>query len=352
MNTALINTPLQPTSSASRRYDQTRLLLFGPQGQLEHTRLQGLAQVLQPGDLLVLNRSATLPGSFCGSIARSGAPLELRLAAFQGPSAQDLRYWQAVSFGSGDWRQPTETRGSAPKILAGDRLIFSEALSAEVLTVDHERLLQIRFESPDLLPALYAAGQPIQYAYHSAPLTLWDQQTVFAGPPISAEPPSASFALNWQLLLRWRAQGVQLATLLHSAGLSSTGDAQLDAHLPLAEWYELPTQTVAQIAATRQAGRRIIAVGTTVLRTLEAAAANTGGQLRPGAGLARLKIQPGHRFAVVNALLTGMHEPGSSHLQILDSLCPLAQIQQGYREAAARGYLGHEYGDLSFLSCA
>lgn len=350
MNTQPMNPSLQPASSASRRYAQTRLLLFGPQGQLEHTRLQGLAHVLQPGDLLVLNRSATLPGSFRGQIARNGAPLELRLAAFQGPSAQDLRHWQAVSFGAGDWRQPTEARGRAPAIDAGDRLILADNLAAEVLAVEHERLLQIRFESPDLLPALYAAGQPIQYAYHSAPLALWDQQTVFAGPPISAEPPSASFALNWQLLLHWRAQGVQLATLLHSAGLSSTGDAQLDQHLPLAEWYDLPAQTVAQIAAARQAGRRVIAVGTTVLRALEAAAAD--GPLRPGAGLARLKIQPGHHFAVVNALLTGMHEPGSSHLQILDSLCPLAQIQQGYREAAARGYLGHEYGDLSFLSCA
>lgn len=138
--------------------------------------------------------------------------------------------------------------------------------------------------------------------------------------------------------------------MLHSAGISSTGDSHLDRWLPLPEWYEIPQETCTLIQETQWNHRRVVALGTTVLRALESA--TTKGQLVPGRGLAKVKIVPGYQCQWADALITGMHEPGSSHMQILDSFCPMELIQQGYAEAVSLGYRGHEYGDLSFLNCA
>lgn len=335
--------------TAHRTLEDTRLLVFPARDQIAHSTVGQLEAYLQAGDVLVVNRSATLPGSFRGHIIGRQAPLEIRLAAFQGPDPAHLQHWRAVAFGSGDWQQPTETRGPAPKIQAGDRLWLGDTLQAHVQEVEHQRLLDIVFKSPDLLPSLYRYGRPIQYSYHQTPLAVWDQQTIFAGPPISAEPPSAGFPFTWALIERLRQKGVKIATLLHSAGLSSTGDPSLDQQLPLAEWFEIPPDTVAQIKTAQQEGQRIVALGTTVLRALESSQQEGG--LKAGSGMATLKVVPGYRFQVVNALITGMHEPESSHMRILDALCPMSLIKNGYQEAENQGYRGHEYGDLSLLSC-
>ncbi|MBT9546269.1 MAG: S-adenosylmethionine:tRNA ribosyltransferase-isomerase [Candidatus Sericytochromatia bacterium] len=368
---------MKAATTSQRFFEQTKLLVFSAQAQIQsaqaqiqsaqaqvqtsskqatihHGHLADLPAQLKAGDLLVVNRSATLPASFRGKVARSGAEVEIRLAAFQGPSPQDLSRWQAISFGAGDWRTPTEMRGPAPHLQSSDRIDIGPELYAEVEKVEQKRVLKLRFGSAQaltqpLLPLLYQYGRPIQYAYHQAPLEIWDQQTIFSGPPISVEPPSAGFAFSWDLLFALRAQGVKIVSLLHSAGLSSTGDPALDTLLPLSEWYQIPAETVAAIQTARAQRQRVVALGTTVLRALESAAQS--GELQSGEGLSELKIRPGYRFKVVNALITGMHEPGSSHMRILDALFPLPVIEQGYREAEDRGYRGHEYGDLSFLDC-
>jgi len=363
---------MKAATTSQRFFEQTKLLVFSAQAQIQsaqaqvqtsskqatihHGHLADLPAQLKAGDLLVVNRSATLPASFRGKVARSGAEVEIRLAAFQGPSPQDLSRWQAISFGAGDWRLPTEQRGPAPHLQTGDRIDIGPELYAEVEKVEQKRVLKLRFGSAEpqvlsqpLLPLLYQYGSPIQYAYHQAPLEVWDQQTIFSGPPISVEPPSAGFAFTWDLLFALRAKGVKIVSLLHSAGLSSTGDTDLDALLPLSEWYQIPAETVAAIESARAQRQRVVALGTTVLRALESAAQS--GELQSGEGLSELKIRPGYRFKVVNALITGMHEPGSSHMRILNALFPLSVIEQGYREAEERGYRGHEYGDLSFLDC-
>lgn len=357
---SILNWPhqLQAVTTAERLYDNTRLLVFQSGHQILHQYMKDFDQAFRPGDVLVVNRSATLPASFRGyvqysvedAVAHRQVPLEIRLAAFQGPSPSLPLYWQAISFGAGDWRQPTEQRGKAPILAAGDLLSFGPDLRAHVLQVEHKRLLTLRFDSKDLLPALYAHGRPIQYAYHDRPLNVWDQQTLFSGPPISVEPPSASFAMSAALWQRLQARGVKVVSLLHSAGLSSTGSPELDAKLPLAEWYDIPTDTVAHIFKAREQGNRVVAMGTTVMRALESAAQGVDG-LSAGPGLSRLKVMPGYRFQVVNALVTGMHDPESSHMHILKTLCPLALIQQGYKEAGERGYRAHEYGDLSLVNC-
>jgi S-adenosylmethionine:tRNA ribosyltransferase-isomerase len=143
---------------------------------------------------------------------------------------------------------------------------------------------------------------------------------------------------------------VRLAALTHAAGLSATGDPALDAALPLAESYELPPETVTAIDETRAAGGRVVAVGTTVVRALEGAVAERG-RLIPGPGTTDLHIRPGFRARVVQGLMTGLHEPGSSHLDLLGAFVGRPLLDQAYAHAAAAGYLGHELGDTSLILC-
>jgi S-adenosylmethionine:tRNA ribosyltransferase-isomerase len=172
-------------------------------------------------------------------------------------------------------------------------------------------------------------------------------QTPLASRPWAVEAPSASFRLDFSLRRALAAAGVRLATLTHGAGLSSTGDPALDALFPLPEPYEIPEVTAGEIAATRRHGGRVIAGGTTVVRALEDAA--DGLIVRPGPGVARRRIGPETRLRVVDAVLSGLHEIGSSHFELLAAFAPRALLERGLRLAESRGYLGHELGDQSLV---
>jgi S-adenosylmethionine:tRNA ribosyltransferase-isomerase len=200
-----------------------------------------------------------------------------------------------------------------------------------------------------LWSALYRAGRPVQYSYTAGPLALWHVQTVYGARPWAVEAPSAGLPLTWNLLLALRRRGVRLASLTHAAGLSSTGDAALDAALPRPERSDIPAATVEAVEATRAAGGRVVAVGTTVVRALEGRAVQHGGRLVPGEGTTDLLLGPGFVPRVVHGLLTGVHEPGSSHHALLQSFAPLPLLKEAAGHAEARGYLGHEFGDSCLL---
>jgi S-adenosylmethionine:tRNA ribosyltransferase-isomerase len=163
------------------------------------------------------------------------------------------------------------------------------------------------------------------------------------------EAPSAGLPLAAETLLALRRRGVTVATLTHAAGLSATGDPALDAALPLPERYELPATTLEAVRAAHTAGGRVVAVGTTVVRALEGAAA--AGRLAPGPGETDLRIRPGFRPRVVDGLLTGLHEAGSSHLDLLTAFVARPLLDAAYGHAATSGYLGHEHGDVSLILC-
>lgn len=340
---------MKSASSSHRAFSATKMLVLSARGEIRHEQAGDLLSEFSRGDVVVVNRSATLPSSFRGHVQASGAPLELRLAAFQGAVPADLREWLAFTFGAGDWRDPTEERGAPPAVVAGDTLVFG-ALSARVLEATRGRLLRVRFDVPadgDLPSALYRAGKPIQYSYLKEELHVWDQQTIFSGPPLSVEAPSAGFPLNWELVLGLRARGVIVTTLLHGAGISSTGSRELDALLPLREYFDVPAETSRRVNRARDEGRRVLAVGTTVLRALESAVKN--GRVQAARGLTALKIAPSSKIQSVTDLLTGMHEPGTSHLDIVGAFAGSETLRKGYEEAEARGYLGHEFGDVSLV---
>ncbi len=312
------------------------------------TGFAALPSLLAPGDLVVVNDAATLPASFAATTS-SGAPVEVRLIPpVAGPRVA------AVLLGTGDHRTPTEHRPPPPALAAGETLSLGGSLRARIVAVaGRQATLDLEpgtGAGPDALwQAIYAAGRPVQYAHRPTPLPLWAVQTAYAARPWSAEMPSAGRPLTWDTLLALRRRGIGVAALTHAAGLSATGDAELDAALPWPEPYDLPAATVAAVIATRARGGRVIAIGTTVVRALEAAALAPGG-LAPGPGLATLVITPTHRPRVVDGIVSGLHGPEESHFRLLGALVPRATLDRALDRAAAAGLHGHELGDTCLIA--
>jgi S-adenosylmethionine:tRNA ribosyltransferase-isomerase len=136
-----------------------------------------------------------------------------------------------------------------------------------------------------------------------------------------------------------------VAALTHAAGLSSTGDAALDAILPLEERYDLPVGTVHAVADARARGGRVVAVGTTVVRALEGCAAAHGGELVAGEGSTDLLLGAGSKLRVAEGLLTGIHETGTTHFDLMSSFAPRDLLERAMAHADLAGYLQHEFGD-------
>jgi len=241
-----------------------------------------------------------------------------------------------------------EHRGPPPVLPAGSRIDFDQ-LSATVERVAplSARLVELRFDRSGiaLWSALYRDGRPVQYSHTNDSLELWHVQVGYASRPWAAEMPSAGRPLRWELLLALRDLGVQLASVTHAAGLSATGDAALDAALPLAERFEVPAATALAVAQTREAKARVVAVGTSAVRALEGAAALNGGALRACAGETDLLLGPGYRRRVADGLLTGVHEKGGSHYALLRAFASEEVLTRASAWAEERGYLSHEFGD-------
>ncbi len=326
--------------------EHERLLWIDPErGTFEDSSIGDLASTVRRGDLLVVNDAATLPASLRG-LREDGTAFELRLLAHEGDGSTR---WRAVVFGRGDWRQRTEDRPGPPRLLPGERVRVAGGAIARVLSIDvaSPRLLRIAFEgdAASMWRAIYGEGRPVQYSYVQAPLALWHVQSSFAARPWAVEPPSAGRPLTFSVLERLRARGVAVAALTHAAGLSSTGDPVLDAILPLGERYDVPAATVAAIAAARAGGRRVVAAGTTVVRALEGCAAAHGGELVPGEGCTDLRLHGRSKLRVASGLLTGIHEPGTTHFDLMQSFAQEPLLARALRHAEHAGYLQHEFGD-------
>jgi S-adenosylmethionine:tRNA ribosyltransferase-isomerase len=190
---------------------------------------------------------------------------------------------------------------------------------------------------PDALwQAVYTHGRPIQYAHRRELLPLYVVQTAYAARPWAVEMPSAGRPLTWDTLLALRRRGVELAYLTHAAGLSSTGDDELDRALPWPERYEIPRRTLDALSRAR----RVIAVGTTVVRALESLAVSGD-----ASGIARLRLDPSYTPRIVTGLISGLHAPGESHFELLSAFAPRERLVRAIELAAASGLSGHELGD-------
>jgi len=329
-----------------QRPGDARLLAVDGAGRISHHPRSALADLLVPGDLVVANDAATLPASLSGRHLATGASIEVRLAGRRSIAADDIACFLAVVFGAGDWRTGTEDRTLPPPLDPGDTLALGPLAATVVRVVAAPRLVELRFAgSADAIRAGIARhGRPIQYAHVAAPLALWDVWTAIAAHAVAFEPPSAGFVLDWHLLDRLASRGVGFATLTHAAGLSSTGDPGLDARLPFDEPYHVPAATVAAVLAARERGDRVVAIGTTVARALEHAAAQAGG-IRAGAGIATNRLGRSTRLRVVDALVSGTHEPGSSHHELLRAFVGAATLDRIDAALESSGYRTHEFGD-------
>ena len=327
----------QPAELRGVRRDQVRLMVLPRlQGPMVHTQFDALGEFLCPGDLLVVNTSRTLP-ALLRAHDQEGKPVEVRLA-----QRRSDEVWDALLLD-----------GRAHIGQAGMRLDFGQGLTA---TVEDRRpdlpfLWQVHFDRCciPLLDLIYRLGEPVRYGYVEKPLPIDLYQTVYAGEPGSVEMPSAGRPFSWQVLLKLKNQGVGLASILLHTGLSSTRDDQIDLTHPVYdEQYFVPEATARAVNDTHAHGGRVIAVGTTVVRSLESAA-QADGSVKAVRGLTRLHITPDYRLKVVDALLTGMHEPHASHLDLLSAFVAPARLQAAYLEAIQRGYLWHEFGDVNLI---
>ena len=332
--------------TAAGRIDRyfAKLLVVGADGNIRHLPRAALASLFQSGDLVVANDAATLPASLRGVHRRSGEQIEARLAAWM--RFRDPTRFVAIAFGAGDHRVPTENRPLPPPLAAGDRLAFGPLDATVERVLDHPRLLRLRFVGApsSVLQSIARHGLPIQYAHVPEPLALEDLWTKIAAEPIAFEPPSAGFALDWRLLGSWRARGVGFATLSHAAGLSSTGDAELDRRLPFDEFYRIPDACASAVKAAKSRSGHIVAIGTSVVRALESAATGDG-SVSAGVGLASGRIGRGANLRMVDAVLTGVHRPGESHFELLRAFASDELLDRMRGEAGERGFRAHEFGD-------
>jgi S-adenosylmethionine:tRNA ribosyltransferase-isomerase len=331
-----------------------RLLVVDPRAaRWRDARVRDLPRWLRAGDLLVVNDAATVPASLHAMVAlRGGAGrrerVELRLAA-----RADESSWVCVLFGAGDWRVRTELRPEPPRVAAGDAITVAPDLGAVVEHVDarYPRLVTVRFaqRGAALWSALYRYGEPVQYAHVPGALDLWHVQTPFAARPWAVEMPSAGRPLAWSVVQALGRAGVRTAPVTHAAGLSSTGDPDLDAALPLPERFDLPAATRRAIAAAKAEGGRVVAAGTTVVRALEGCAALHGGELVAGEGTTSLRIDGRFKPRIVDGLLTGMHQVGSSHRELLHAFVSEPVLAGAWSHAEDMGYVDHEFGDACLV---
>jgi S-adenosylmethionine:tRNA ribosyltransferase-isomerase len=295
-----------------------------------------LAELLRPGDLLVINTSGTLAAAV-GARRPDGSELELH---FSTPLPAGLWLVEA--------RQPAQP-ASQPfgGDLAGEALALPGGGAVEILARYPEsgRLWVANLRLPVALAAYLAThGRPIRYSHVDRDWPIEAYQTVYATEAGSAEMPSAGRPLSHPLITRLVARGVGVTPLVLHAGVSSLEDHEL----PPPEPYRVPAETAQRVNATRAAGGRVVAVGTTVVRALETVA-DEQGLAHPGQGWADTVITPARDVRVIDGLLTGWHEPRASHLLILEAIAGRRMLEDAYRAALDRGYLWHEFGDWHLI---
>jgi S-adenosylmethionine:tRNA ribosyltransferase-isomerase len=326
----------EPPEARGVARDAVRLMVARAGAPLVHARFHDLPAQLRRGDLLVVNESATLPAALPARAA-DGTALTLHLSTPEPPPAAGARW--VVELRRDGRRHRAARAGDVLALPAGGRA----RLHAPFLSADRLWIAALELPAP-LHDYLAAHGRPIRYAHQPRPRPLADHQTVFARVPGSAEMPSAGRPFTPRTLDALAARGVGIAPVLLHTGVSS----QERGERPYPERFAVGTATAARVNATRRAGRRVIAVGTTVTRALETAAAPDG-TVTATAGWTSLTITPARGVRAVDGLITGWHEPDASHLELLEAVAGRALVARSYAAAVALRYRWHEFGDAHLL---
>jgi S-adenosylmethionine:tRNA ribosyltransferase-isomerase len=330
----------EATSPPERRgiaRDAVRLLVGRP-GGVEHAIFRDLPGLLAPGDLLVVNTSATLPAAL-DAVGPGGRLLRMHLSTPAPGSGQTDGLWMV------ELRVPAGP-GSLPFNAArrGWRLALPGGGRARLLR-GGPRLWRARLELPvGLHEFLEAHGRPIRYAYAGADWPIEDYQTVFATVPGSAEMPSAARGFTPDLVVELVAAGIEIAPIVLHTGVSSpeTGEP------PFPEWFRVPEATARHVNAVHAGGGRAVAVGTTAVRALETVAGEDG-TVAAGEGWTELVIDEARGVRAVDGILTGWHAPEATHIDLVRAVAGRDIVERSYAAATASRYLWHEFGDLNLL---
>jgi S-adenosylmethionine:tRNA ribosyltransferase-isomerase len=310
-------------------------------GSLEHHHFHDLPQLLHAGDVLVVNTSATLPASLDAEVAGEPAALHYSGRLPGGLWVVELRRRPRDGAGVASTPWLDAAPGTVVGLPAGGWAELRLPASAGAGAGHPVRLWVATVELPEpWLPYLARYGRPVRYGYVPQPWPISSYQTVFADVPGSAEMPSAARPFSAELITRLVSRGVGMAPFVLHCGVSSPEQHEP----PVAEWYQVPPTSAGQINAAHQLGGRVIAVGTTAMRALETVT-DAGGVVHPGEGWTELVIARDRRIRAADGLVTGWHEPGASHLALLEAVAGTELISASYAEALGEGYLWHEFGD-------
>jgi S-adenosylmethionine:tRNA ribosyltransferase-isomerase len=315
--------------------DSSRLLVLDRRsGQREHKVFRELPDLLEPGDLLVVNRSRVIPARLFGRKRPGGGKVELLLL-----ERLDERSWKALVGGKG------LTPGSMIEI--GENAFvatIAEDLGGAQRLVTFDRSIDAELDDYGTMPLP---------PYIHTPLANPERyQTVYAKEPGSAAAPTAGLHFTPALMDAIRAKGVRFAEVTLHVGLDTfapVNEEDPSQHQIHTEWCQLTAEVADLVNETRAAGRRVIAVGTTSVRVLETAARRGGERVSPFEGRTDLFIMPGHKLAAVDAMITNFHLPRSTLLMLVSAFAGRELILDAYEEAIAKGYRFYSFGDAMLI---
>lgn len=315
----------------------SRMLVLPGQTGLEHQAVSDLPVWLRRGDLLIVNDTRVIPARLMARRAGSGGHVELLLV-----EKTAARTWTCLA-------KPGR------KARPGTRLELSDDLHATVLAKAEAGLHELRFSRPvePYLESLGVVPLPPYIKRAAIEADLTDYQTIFARHPGAIAAPTAGLHFTPALVAHLGEAGVALARITLHVGIGTFRPVTADLvheHSMEAERFEIPSSTAKAIKTTRERGGRVVAVGTTVVRTLEGAAEQAGLPLPPMAGQTRLFIRPGFHFRVVDALLTNFHLPRSTLLMLVSAFAGRERVLAAYHRAIGAGYRFYSYGDAMLLT--
>jgi S-adenosylmethionine:tRNA ribosyltransferase-isomerase len=324
----------RPPEARGVERDHVRLLVSTPAGDA-HRRFDQLPEILEEGDLLIVNASAVLPASLP---ARG--------------SAGEFRVHASTQYGEDLWlvepRWGAGTPGPVP-IEPGETIRVGGVPARLVGEYPGIRRLSFLRVEGDLAEAMRAVGEPIRYGYLAPGVPPEAYRTEFGEVPGSVEMPSAGRPFTRGLVDRLRHRGIRLASIVLHAGVSSLEEGDVVGAGPpvFPEPFDVPRSTLDAIARARAGGHRAIAVGTTVVRALESACDGCG--LRASRGFTRLYLSPETPVRAVDGLLTGFHDARTTHLALLGAVAGPEMVRRSYAAALGSGYLWHEFGDSHLI---
>jgi S-adenosylmethionine:tRNA ribosyltransferase-isomerase len=328
---------VEPPEARGVARDGVKLMIATP-GAIHHRRFTDLGDHLVPGDVLIVNNSATLPAAVDG--IRNTASIAVHFS-----TALADHVWVV------ELRSAADATGHLRDVEPGERIALADGAALVVIAsyprrgIAGSRLWSARLAiEGDVMSYLDRHGRPIRYGYVPRPWPLSSYQTVFARRPGSAEMASAARPFSAQLVASLVAAGIVIAPITLHAGVSSAEQGEP----PAAEAFEVPPSTARLLNLARASGARVIAVGTTATRAVESAA-DPDGRVHAATGWTDLVLGPQRPARVVDGLMTGWHDAGASHLLLLEAIAGPELVGAAYREAIATGYLWHEFGDSALL---